>query len=127
VTVMRPSDNAAEIAGEDSSSSIFKHRCRLCLKILGSDSALQIHMRSHTGRLIAPALLLLYSTLFAINHGRRQHIKTVIRAHNAFSFSYSYRYLKFILTLKNSFFFLFILRSQRVTKLARVIGSEPST
>jgi len=49
VTVIRPSDNAAELGGEDSASSIFKHRCRLCLKILGSDSALQIHMRSHTG------------------------------------------------------------------------------
>jgi len=43
---------AAETGGgtcEESTSSIFKHRCRLCLKVLGSDSALQIHMRSHTG------------------------------------------------------------------------------
>lgn len=27
----------------------FKHRCRYCGKIFGSDSALQIHLRSHTG------------------------------------------------------------------------------
>ena len=27
----------------------FKHRCRYCGKVFGSDSALQIHIRSHTG------------------------------------------------------------------------------
>ena len=27
----------------------FKHRCRYCGKVFGSDSALQIHVRSHTG------------------------------------------------------------------------------
>ncbi|XP_052818698.1 sal-like protein 1 isoform X2 [Mya arenaria] len=27
----------------------FKHKCRLCGKVFGSDSALQIHIRSHTG------------------------------------------------------------------------------
>lgn len=27
----------------------FKHRCRFCGKVFGSDSALQIHIRSHTG------------------------------------------------------------------------------
>lgn len=27
----------------------FKHRCRYCGKVFGSDSALQIHLRSHTG------------------------------------------------------------------------------
>ncbi|XP_036431342.1 sal-like protein 1 [Colossoma macropomum] len=28
---------------------LFKHKCRFCAKIFGSDSALQIHLRSHTG------------------------------------------------------------------------------
>ena len=27
----------------------FKHKCRYCHKVFGSDSALQIHIRSHTG------------------------------------------------------------------------------
>lgn len=30
-------------------SALFKHRCRYCGKIFGSDSSLQIHIRSHTG------------------------------------------------------------------------------
>jgi hypothetical protein len=30
-------------------STLFKHRCRYCGKIFGSDSSLQIHIRSHTG------------------------------------------------------------------------------
>jgi len=54
VTVLRQSECGAAAdaggGGSDETSSIFKHRCRLCLKVLGSDSALQIHMRSHTGR-----------------------------------------------------------------------------
>ncbi|XP_056269752.1 sal-like protein 1a [Pseudoliparis swirei] len=29
--------------------SFFKHKCRFCGKVFGSDSALQIHLRSHTG------------------------------------------------------------------------------
>lgn len=29
--------------------SLFKHKCRFCSKVFGSDSALQIHLRSHTG------------------------------------------------------------------------------
>ncbi|XP_044211815.1 sal-like protein 1 [Thunnus albacares] len=32
-----------------SKDSLFKHTCRFCSKVLGSDSALQIHLRSHTG------------------------------------------------------------------------------
>jgi hypothetical protein len=32
-----------------SDSALFKHRCRYCGKIFGSDSSLQIHIRSHTG------------------------------------------------------------------------------
>ncbi|XP_055370916.1 sal-like protein 1 [Condylostylus longicornis] len=34
---------------DGSKDGIFKHRCRYCGKIFGSDSALQIHIRSHTG------------------------------------------------------------------------------
>ncbi|XP_039618820.1 sal-like protein 1a isoform X1 [Polypterus senegalus] len=29
--------------------AFFKHKCRFCAKVFGSDSALQIHLRSHTG------------------------------------------------------------------------------
>ncbi|XP_034382646.1 sal-like protein 1a [Cyclopterus lumpus] len=32
-----------------SDESFFKHKCRFCGKVFGSDSALQIHLRSHTG------------------------------------------------------------------------------
>ncbi|KAL5021464.1 hypothetical protein ScPMuIL_000619 [Solemya velum] len=32
-----------------SDDPFFKHKCRLCHKVFGSDSALQIHIRSHTG------------------------------------------------------------------------------
>ncbi|XP_071760816.2 sal-like protein 1 [Centroberyx gerrardi] len=32
-----------------SKDSFFKHKCRFCAKVFGSDSALQIHLRSHTG------------------------------------------------------------------------------
>lgn len=34
---------------ERKEESFFKHRCRYCGKVFGSDSALQIHIRSHTG------------------------------------------------------------------------------
>nr|QRF78346.1 Sall [Phoronopsis harmeri] len=36
---------------EDGSTDdpFFKHKCRFCHKVFGSDSALQIHLRSHTG------------------------------------------------------------------------------
>ena len=33
----------------DGKDSYYKHRCRYCGKVFGSDSALQIHVRSHTG------------------------------------------------------------------------------
>ncbi|XP_054744823.1 homeotic protein spalt-major isoform X2 [Anastrepha obliqua] len=33
----------------DRNEPFFKHRCRYCGKVFGSDSALQIHIRSHTG------------------------------------------------------------------------------
>ncbi|XP_061879648.1 sal-like protein 1 isoform X1 [Entelurus aequoreus] len=32
-----------------SEEAFFKHKCRFCGKVFGSDSALQIHLRSHTG------------------------------------------------------------------------------
>uniref|UniRef100_A0A8C7UE61 Sal-like protein 1 n=1 Tax=Oncorhynchus mykiss TaxID=8022 RepID=A0A8C7UE61_ONCMY len=32
-----------------SEETFFKHKCRFCAKVFGSDSALQIHLRSHTG------------------------------------------------------------------------------
>uniref|UniRef100_A0A8C1ECX3 Sal-like protein 1 n=2 Tax=Cyprinus carpio TaxID=7962 RepID=A0A8C1ECX3_CYPCA len=32
-----------------SDDPFFKHKCRFCAKVFGSDSALQIHLRSHTG------------------------------------------------------------------------------
>ncbi|XP_069114026.1 sal-like protein 1 isoform X1 [Argopecten irradians] len=32
-----------------SDDPFFRHKCRLCHKVFGSDSALQIHIRSHTG------------------------------------------------------------------------------
>ncbi|XP_045112445.1 homeotic protein spalt-major-like isoform X3 [Portunus trituberculatus] len=33
----------------DAKDPYYKHRCRYCGKVFGSDSALQIHIRSHTG------------------------------------------------------------------------------
>lgn len=35
--------------GKGRNEPFFKHRCRYCGKVFGSDSALQIHIRSHTG------------------------------------------------------------------------------
>lgn len=35
--------------GKGRNEPFFKHRCRFCGKVFGSDSALQIHIRSHTG------------------------------------------------------------------------------
>ncbi|XP_014223525.1 homeotic protein spalt-major-like isoform X2 [Trichogramma pretiosum] len=35
--------------GNGRGEPFFKHRCRYCGKVFGSDSALQIHIRSHTG------------------------------------------------------------------------------
>ena len=39
------------LSGSKASSNrgFFKHRCRFCSKLFGSESALQIHVRSHTG------------------------------------------------------------------------------
>lgn len=41
VTSFEPKSNSEE--------AFFKHKCRFCAKVFGSDSALQIHLRSHTG------------------------------------------------------------------------------
>lgn len=39
-----------EVSSEEFKSEMMqKHRCRYCGKVFGSDSALQIHLRSHTG------------------------------------------------------------------------------
>jgi hypothetical protein len=44
-------DEAANTVGnkKDMNLKSFRHRCQICSKIFGSDSAVQIHMRSHTG------------------------------------------------------------------------------
>ncbi|MEJ1270770.1 hypothetical protein NN561_001598 [Cricetulus griseus] len=36
-------------AKSTSGEALFKHKCRFCAKVFGSDSALQVHLRSHTG------------------------------------------------------------------------------
>ncbi|XP_061133155.1 sal-like protein 1a isoform X1 [Syngnathus typhle] len=42
--------NVASFETKSSSEeAFFKHKCRFCGKVFGSDSALQIHLRSHTG------------------------------------------------------------------------------
>ncbi|CAK6436585.1 unnamed protein product [Pipistrellus nathusii] len=43
----RPPGGGGLAAASD--EAFFKHKCRFCAKVFGSDSALQIHLRSHTG------------------------------------------------------------------------------
>lgn len=40
---------SASGGGGSRGDNFYKHRCRYCGKVFGSDSALQIHIRSHTG------------------------------------------------------------------------------
>lgn len=42
--------NISVVEGKpNSEESFFKHKCKFCGKVFGNDSALQIHLRSHTG------------------------------------------------------------------------------
>ncbi|KAM4833481.1 sal-like protein 1 isoform 1-T2 [Thomomys bottae] len=45
----KPPNVTAFEAKSASDEAFFKHKCRFCAKVFGSDSALQIHLRSHTG------------------------------------------------------------------------------
>ncbi|XP_051559196.1 sal-like protein 1 isoform X1 [Myxocyprinus asiaticus] len=45
----KPPNVASFEPKSSSEDSFFKHKCRFCGKVFGSDSALQIHLRSHTG------------------------------------------------------------------------------
>ncbi|KAM6123513.1 LOW QUALITY PROTEIN: sal-like protein 1 [Phoenicopterus ruber ruber] len=45
----KPPNVTAFEAKSNSDEAFFKHKCRFCAKCFGSDSALQIHLRSHTG------------------------------------------------------------------------------
>ncbi|XP_049642009.1 sal-like protein 1 [Suncus etruscus] len=45
----KPPNVTAFEAKSSSDEAFFKHKCRFCAKVFGSDSALQIHLRSHTG------------------------------------------------------------------------------
>ncbi|KAL4658750.1 sal-like protein 1 [Arapaima gigas] len=45
----KPSSSTSFEAKGNSEETFFKHKCRFCAKVFGSDSALQIHLRSHTG------------------------------------------------------------------------------
>ncbi|XP_018419133.1 PREDICTED: sal-like protein 1 isoform X2 [Nanorana parkeri] len=45
----KPASVSAFETKSASDEAFFKHKCRFCAKVFGSDSALQIHLRSHTG------------------------------------------------------------------------------
>uniref|UniRef100_A0A8C2PZU8 Spalt-like transcription factor 3a n=1 Tax=Cyprinus carpio TaxID=7962 RepID=A0A8C2PZU8_CYPCA len=45
----KPPDVSVFDTKPSSEDPFFKHKCRFCAKVFGSDSALQIHLRSHTG------------------------------------------------------------------------------
>lgn len=46
---LSPYDGKSGNGNGSRSDNFYKHRCRYCGKVFGSDSALQIHIRSHTG------------------------------------------------------------------------------
>lgn len=48
-TKSKPSNVTSFEHKSSSDDAFFKHKCRFCGKVFGSDSALQIHLRSHTG------------------------------------------------------------------------------
>ncbi|XP_007936498.1 sal-like protein 4 [Orycteropus afer afer] len=43
-----PNVSAAEVKPKDE-AILYKHKCKYCSKVFGTDSSLQIHLRSHTG------------------------------------------------------------------------------
>ncbi|KFO35862.1 sal-like protein 4 isoform X1 [Fukomys damarensis] len=43
-----PNISAADVKPKDE-AVIYKHKCKYCSKVFGTDSSLQIHLRSHTG------------------------------------------------------------------------------
>ncbi|XP_072132928.1 sal-like protein 4 [Mobula birostris] len=45
----KPPNVAVFETKSNSEESFFKHKCKFCGKVFGNDSALQIHIRSHTG------------------------------------------------------------------------------
>ncbi|XP_032816635.1 sal-like protein 1 isoform X2 [Petromyzon marinus] len=45
----KPPNVSSTDGRSNSEETFFKHKCRFCAKVFGSDSALQIHLRSHTG------------------------------------------------------------------------------
>lgn len=47
-----PVSSVLERSQYASDDPFFKHKCRFCHKVFGSDSALQIHVRSHTGEFL---------------------------------------------------------------------------
>ncbi|KAK6479305.1 sal-like protein 4 [Huso huso] len=45
----KPPNISVETKTAGAEESLFKHKCKYCGKVFGNDSALQIHLRSHTG------------------------------------------------------------------------------
>nr|QKE59394.1 spalt-like transcription factor 2 [Alligator sinensis] len=47
--LLRPKNGAGAVEPGPDDKAGGRHKCRFCAKVFGSDSALQIHLRSHTG------------------------------------------------------------------------------